>query len=328
MPFKFENIPRIDLCILPTPIMPLPRLSDELGGPQIYMKRDDLTGVAFGGNKNRKLEFLLADALEGGADVIVTEGAITSNHCLQTAACAAKLGLGCELVLSGTGPTEVTGNYFLFHILGVKIQRVDNPLERKSRIKQVETNLKSNGKKPYIIPTGGSNAIGALGYINCISEVVRQAKEMEMRFDYFVHGAGSSGTQAGLLIGKQIYFPELEVVSISAGESVEFLTKEAKLIIQEFDSRYSFKGDLKRIPVKVVSGYEGAGYGLPSNELIDTIKMVARLEGVFLDPVYNGKAMVALIDMIRSKNFDHDQNILFLNSGGGPSIFNYRKVFV
>ena len=227
---KMDEFPKIDLCLLPTPITLLNRLSDYLGGPRIYMKRDDLTGVAFGGNKNRKLEYLLADAIHQGADVVITEGAVNSNHCLQTAACAAKLGLSCELVLSGEEPTNFTGNYLLFRILGIPIHRVEDSLERKDYIKKREIKLISTGKKPYIIPTGGSNAIGALGYINCISEIASQAEQMDINFDYFVHAAGSSGTQAGMLIGRELYYSHLEIISISGGESAKYLIKETKTL--------------------------------------------------------------------------------------------------
>lgn len=327
MSFNLDDIPKIDLCLLPTPIIPLNRLSDYLGGPRIYMKRDDLTGVAFGGNKNRKLEYLLADALQKGADVILTEGAINSNHCLQTAACVAKLGLACELVLSGEKPTEITGNYLLFQILGVVIHRVNDSIEREDRLKEREEELISLGKKPYIIPTGGSNAIGALGYINCISEVAEQTQQMEIEFDNFVHAAGSSGTQAGMLVGKTMFIPDIGIISISGGIDANYLISETQMIIRNFTSIFPVPEALTDISVEVVSGYEGPGYGLPSKEMIETIKLVAQLEGVFLDPVYNGKAMVGLLDMIRSKKLTKNQTILFLHSGGGPSIFNYAKDF-
>jgi len=327
MALKLDKIPKIDLCMLPTPIVPLYQFSDHLGGPRIYMKRDDLTGVGFGGNKNRKLEYLLADALQQDADVIVTEGAVNSNHCLQTAACAAKLGLECELVLSGEEPKDVTGNYLLFHILGVPIHRVDDSSERKEKIKEREKELTSLGKKPYIVPTGGSNAVGAFGYINCILEISKQAKEIGVEFDYFVHAAGSSGTQAGMLIGKELYSPKLNIISISGGISGEFLTNETRDIIKKFEERFNAGLNVNQISVSVETKYAGPGYEIPSTDMIETVKLVAQLEGVFLDPVYNGKAMVGLIDMIKSGRISHSASVLFLHSGGGPSIFNYHQIF-
>ena len=318
---------KLDLCLLPTPIVPLSRLSKYLGGPQIYMKRDDLTGIAFGGNKNRKLEYLLADAIDQSSDTIITEGAVNSNHCLQTAACALKLGLSCELVLSGREPTEITGNYLLFKILGITIHHVNDEKERKESMKKVEMDLKSHGKNPYIIPTGGSNAIGALGYINCISEIKSQAKQMKIEFNHFVHAAGSSGTQAGMLIGKQLFYPKLNIISISSGIPEDLLQRETLRIIKEFKLKYGIEFDHNKIKTAVISGYSGPGYGLPSKEMIETVKLVSQLEGVFLDPVYNGKAMVGLVDMVKSGKISKDDNVLFLHSGGGPSIFNYRQDF-
>ncbi len=327
MSFNLYDIPKINLCLLPTPIVALNRLSDYLEGPQIYMKRDDLTGVAFGGNKNRKLEYLLADALQKNADTVITEGAIYSNHCLQTAACTSKLGINCELVLSGIEPSEITGNFLLFKILEIPLYIVNNSSDRKNYMREREKKLISKGKKPYIIPTGGSNALGALGYINCILEIKNQIKQSNIEFNYFVHAAGSSGTQAGLLIGKKLFYPEINIISISAGIDASYLETETVRIVKEFQSKFNVNQDLSRIPTKIVTGYEGPGYGLPSKEMVETVKLVAQLEGVFLDPVYNGKAMVGIIDMIKSGNFSENEKILFLHSGGGPSIFNYNQAF-
>lgn len=326
--FNLDNIEKIDLCLLPTPIVLLNRLSDHLGGPKIYMKRDDLTGIAFGGNKNRKLEYIMADAVRKGSDIILTEGAINSNHCLQTAACAAKLGLKCEIILSGEIPEEITGNYLLFQILGITIHIVNEKEERTEKMKKRAEELILEGKKPYIVPTGGSTAIGALGYINCMSEVAKQSKEMKINFDYFIHAAGSSGTQAGMLIGKELFAPDIDIISISGGMDIEELSNESKSIINEFNAIYNVLKSTSNISTKVVGGYEGPGYGLASKEMAETVKRVAQLEGVFLDPVYNGKAMVGLIDMVKSKKFSKDQNILFLHSGGGPSIFDFKNSFI
>ena len=327
MALNLDSIPKIDLCLLPTPIVSLNRLSDYLGGPRIFMKRDDLTCVAFGGNKNRKLEYLLADALQRNADVIITEGAVNSNHCLQTASCSARLGIDCELVLSGEEPEEITGNYFLFKVLGVTIHRVKDAPERKDCLNEREKELVTQGNIPYVIPAGGSNALGAFGYINCISEVVTQAQQMNIKFSYFVHAAGSSGTQAGMLLGKKLFDSQIEILSINCGEDPKYLANETIKILNEFNSIHNLEHDLREFSTEVITGYEGPGYGLASQEMIDAVKLVAQLEGVFLDPVYNGKAMVGLIDMIRTKSFSKDDKILFLNSGGGPTLFNYSKSF-
>ena len=325
--FNLSTIPRIRLCLLPTPIIPLKRLTKHLGGSNIFIKRDDLTGIAFGGNKNRKLEFLLADAKKKGADVIVTEGALQSNHCLQTATCSAKLGFKCELVLSGEDPEVITGNLLLDQILDVRIHRVRDGAERKALMKEVEEELQVNGKKPYIIPTGGSTRVGALGYLNCISEIDQQSKELGIGFDYFIHSTGSGGTQSGVLIGKELYYPELEVLGINVGEPKERLKGIIKEIIKEFTEEWGLDVTIKDDMIKILDGYYGEGYGIPNQEMIDAVKLIAKLEGVFLDPVYTGKAMVGLIDLVKTKVIPKDTNVLFLHSGGGPSIFSYNEVF-
>ncbi|MFX1506564.1 MAG: D-cysteine desulfhydrase family protein [Promethearchaeota archaeon] len=325
--FNLESIPRIPLCLLPTPIVPLKRLTQHLGGAEIFMKRDDLTGVAFGGNKNRKLEFLLADAKEKGADVIVTEGALQSNHCLQTAACSAKLGLECELVLSGEDPDFITGNLLLNQILDVKIHRAKDSVERKELLIRVEEELKAEGKKPYMIPTGGSTGVGALGYLNCIAEIVRQSKELGISFSHLIHSTGSGGTQSGLLIGRKIYSPNLEILGINVGDPTKRLQKEIKRIIKEFNQDWGLELMIGDESIKILEGYFGQGYGIPTQEMIDTVKLMAKLEGVFLDPVYTGKAIVGLVDLVKSDVIPKDDNVLFLHSGGGPSIFNYKDIF-
>ena len=320
--FNLESIPRIPLCLLPTPIVPLKRLSLHLGGAKIFMKRDDLTGVAFGGNKNRKLEFLLADAKKKGADVIVTEGALQSNHCLQTAACSAKLGLKCELVLSGDDPDFITGNLLLNQILDVKIHRAKDSVKRKEIMLKVEEELRTKGKKPYMIPTGGSTSIGALGYLNCISEIAKQSKEIGVTFSHLIHSTGSGGTQSGVIIGRELYYPELEILGVNVGEPKEELTKIIKWIIKNFNDDWELELMIEDEMIKILEGYFGEGYGIPNQEMINTVKLVAKMEGVFLDPVYTGKAMVGLIDLIESKVIPKGNNVLFLHSGGGPSIFN------
>lgn len=325
--FNLNSIPRIPLCFLPTPIVPLKRLSAHLGGAKIFIKRDDLTGIAFGGNKNRKLEFLLADAKENGADVIVTEGALQSNHCLQTAACSAKLGFDCELVLSGEDLEFITGNLLLDQILDVKIHRAKDSVERKEVLIRIEEELKVEGKRPYLIPTGGSTSVGALGYLNCISEIALQSKKLEVIFDYFVHSTGSGGTQAGMLIGKELYYPELEILGISGGEPKEELRNIIKRIIQNFSEEWGLTIMIGDEMIKILESYFGEGYGIPNQEMIDAVKLMAKLEGVFLDPVYTGKAIIGLIDLVKTEVIPKDKNVLFLHSGGGPSIFNYSDIF-
>ncbi|MHA1156978.1 MAG: D-cysteine desulfhydrase family protein [Candidatus Heimdallarchaeota archaeon] len=326
--FNLDLVARERFCLLPTPIHKMQRLSEEFGKVNIFVKRDDLTGIAFGGNKNRKLEYLLADAKAKGADVVLTEGALTSNHCLQTAACAAKLGMKCELVLSDAASGEkITGNILLNQILDTPIHRVSTSEERKSKMEERAEILTSEGKTPYVIPTGGSNRIGIFGYINCMKEIVAQSKEMNIKFDYFVFGTGSAGTQAGLIAGKLLYYPDIEIIGINAGDNREGIISTTKEIIEQFEKDWSLQVGFKDSDIIVNDEYFGEGYGIASPALIETVKLVAKLEGIFLDPVYNGKAMVGLIDLIRTEKIPQGSNVLFLHSGGGPAIFAFDDVF-
>ena len=326
--FNLDSIARERFCLLPTPIHKLSRLSNEIGEVNIYVKRDDLTGIAFGGNKNRKLEFLLADAKKKGVDVVLTEGALTSNHCLQTAACAAKMGMDCELVLSDAASGEkITGNILLNQILDTKIHRVKTSEERKPKMEEQAKKLVSEGKTPYVIPTGGSNRIGILGYIACVQEFVQQAKDMGVKFDYFVFGTGSAGTQSGLIAGKKLYYPDIEIIGISAGDGRAGIISATKEIIKLFEEDWSLNLGVKDSDIIVDDNYFDEGYGIAYPELINTVKLVSKLEGIFLDPVYNGKAMVGLIDLIRTKKIPKGSNVLFLHSGGGPALFVFDDVF-
>lgn len=325
--FNINVVPRIHLCSLPTPITPLKRLSEYLGGVNIYIKRDDLTGVAFGGNKSRKLEFLLADAKKKQANVIITEGALQSNHCLQTAASGLNTGFECELVLSGEKPETITGNLLLDQILDVKIHRVNESSARKMFMQQLETELRKQGKRPYVIPTGGSTDVGALGYINCVLEIIKQSNDQDISFTHLIHATGSGGTQAGLLIGKRLYSPRMKIVGIGVGDPKEDLEKEILKIVIQFKKEWDLDLDFNNSEIEVLEGYSGEGYGIASDEMIQAVKLVAKLEAIFLDPVYNGKAMVGLIDLIKSEVIPKESNVLFLHSGGGPALFRYSSEF-
>ena len=326
--FSFENINRLKFCALPTPIQYLERLSNSIGDVSVYIKRDDLTGVAFGGNKNRKLEFLLADALDKKADVIITEGALTSNHCLQTAACASKVGLQCELVLSDAAIGErVTGNLLLNQILDVKIHRVKTSEERKNKMVEIATKLEAQGLNPYIIPTGGSTKIGILGYVNFIKEIAEQSREMNVTFDYLVFGTGSAGTQAGILAGIYFYYEKMKAIGISAGDFKEEIISAVKQLLVEFEADWNLVLPKKDSDIVVLDEYYGEGYGVPTKELVATLKEVAKLEGIFLDPVYNGKAMVGMKDLVKINRIPKKSKILFLHSGGSPAIFAFDEVF-
>ncbi|NHJ86977.1 MAG: D-cysteine desulfhydrase family protein [Asgard group archaeon] len=326
--FDIDSISRLNHCLLPTPIVPMERLTEYCGKANIFIKRDDLTGIAFGGNKNRKLEFLMADALLKGSDVIITEGALTSNHCLQTAAFAARVGLDCILVLSDAFIGEqITGNLLLNQILDTKIYRVATSAERKPAMEKIAQELIYEGKAPYIIPTGGSNTIGILGYILFMREIAEQSVAMNIQFDYLIHGSGSAGTQAGILVGKKLYYPEIEIIGISAGDKKDEIVNDIKQITTDFIKEWSLDFKIANDEIIVLDDYFGDGYGAPSEEMIETVKLVAKLEGIFLDPVYNGKAMIGLIDLINRDIISSDANILFLHSGGGPALFSYSSSF-
>ena len=326
--FDLNSIPRTPLCVLPTPITKLNNLS-RIVGSSIFIKRDDLTGVAFGCNKNRKLEFLLADALAKKAEVIITEGAIQSNHCLQTTACASKIGLDCELVLSGANPEDasISGNFFLNKVLDTTLHIVKEESQRKERMKERSILLEQMGKRVYIIPTGGSTDIGALGYINCVKEIHDYSRQEEIDFNSIAIGTGSGGTHAGFLLGCKFYYPQCNVIGITATNNKQELKEVVIRIIEDFQTKYNLSINQDDLSVTIHDNYFGEGYGIPTKEVIETIKLVAKEEGIFLDPVYNGKAMVGLIDLLDKEILPKDDNYLFLHSGGGPSLFNYSSYF-
>ena len=329
MSFDLETIPRLQHCLLPTPIVPMDRLSEHFGKAKIYVKRDDLTGIAIGGNKNRKLEFLLADALLKGSDTIITEGAVTSNHCVQTAAFSKRLGLDCELVLSDSFVGEaLTGNLLLNKLLDVKIHRVHSSSDRKKKMFEIAEQLAHEGKQPYVIPTGGSNKVGILGYVAFMQELAKQSSQLELVFDYFVLATGSGGTQAGLIIGKKLYYPDLSIIGIGVGDKKKETGKAIREIVANFEKEWGLNLGISKKEIVILDQYAGEGYGKPTVKMIDTIKLIAKLEGLFLDPVYNGKAMVGLLDLIQQGEIPSDANVLFLHSGGIPAIFTYQKYFL
>ena len=324
--FDLNSIPRTPLCVLPTPITKMKNLS-KIVGSNIFIKRDDLTGVAFGGNKNRKLEFLLADALAKKADVIITEGALQSNHCLQTAACASKVGLDCELVLSGSIENTISGNLFLNKILDTTLHIVMDASQRQKMMKERANSLEKMGKRVYLIPTGGSTDIGALGYINCVKEIQEFSKRKNIYFNSIVIATGSGGTHAGFMLGCKFYYPDCDVIGITVADNKQEMNDHVNRIIKDFQQSQALHFDEDEFKCTIYDNYFGPGYGVPTKEVIHTIKLVAKEEGIFLDPVYNGKAMVGLIDLLSKEILPQEGNYLFLHSGGGPSLFNYTKYF-
>ena len=324
----------IRLAHLPTPIEALPRLSAHLGGPEIFVKRDDCTGLAFGGNKTRKLEYLMAEATALGADTMITTGGVQSNHVRQTAAAAAKLGFAVELVLGRTVPIaeddyDRTGNVQLDRLLGATLHFCDGEADRTAGMEQVAEAVRGRGGKPYVIPSGGSNPTGALGYVECLREIARQETELGHRFDTLVHATGSAGTQAGLVAGVADTGHPMQVIGIDIDAEAEVVEAKVRALTAATLERLGSTAEPADAvaAVRVEAGYAGAAYGVPSDEGLAAIRLLARLEGLLLDPVYTGKAMAGLIDLVERGRFRAGDKILFLHSGGAPALFAYRSWF-
>lgn len=313
-----------------TPIEKLARLTEELGGPTIYIKRDDLLGLASGGNKTRKLEFLVADALAQGADSLVTCGAVQSNHCRLTLAAAVKEGLKCRLVLeervAGSYDADASGNNFLFRLMGVDgVRVVPGGANMDTEMAIVADELRAEGHKPYVIPGGGSNPIGATGYVSCALEVLSQTFESGISIDRVVTPSGSSGTHAGLVTGFEGASAHLPVIGINVSRPKQEQEEKVYDLVRQTSEHLGLSFEIARDKVVCFGDYVGPGYSLPTPEMGEAIRMLARLEGVLLDPVYTGKAMAGLIDLARQGFFGKDENVLFVHTGGSPALYAYRE---
>lgn len=331
-----SSIPRERFAHLPTPLEPLVHLTEDLGGPRIWIKRDDCTGLAFGGNKARKLEYLVGHALSRGSNVIITSGAWQSNHVRLTAAVAAKFGMRCHVVLSPPNPEsseigldDQCGNLLLVKLLNAETHYVpDDGVATDDCVRELSEREMADGYTPYVVPIGGSNAIGAAGYIGCANEIVVQASEQDFAPTHLVLATGSGGTHAGLLAGVAQAAIRTDVIGISVSESAEVKKSKIRVVLDELDQCMGRDGSLisaEKIHVK--DSYVGRGYALAGEDVLSVIRLVARREGILLDPVYTGKAMVGLIDLIRAGNFKSSDNVVFLHSGGTPAIFNYGSAF-
>ncbi|MFB3120835.1 MAG: D-cysteine desulfhydrase family protein [Candidatus Binatia bacterium] len=324
---KLKSLPRIELAQLPTPLQELPRLGQLLGGPKLLVKRDDQTGLALGGNKTRKLEFLIADALKKGADTVITTGAPQSNHCRQTAAAAAQVGMGCELVLGGNEPEVPNGNVLLDLFCGANLHWTTRE-RRNAKMDEVARQLLSLKHNPYIIPVGGSNGLGALGYVQAMIELNDQLSKGRIKVDTIVFATSSGGTQAGMVVGARISGFEGKILGISIdqrssqepsyqSELAAIANEAAKLI----DSRYEFTED----DFTVNYDYLGLGYGVVGNLERESIRLTACTEGLLLDPVYSGRAMGGLIDLIKKGFFSLKDTVLYWHTGGAPALFAYAR---
>ena len=326
------RFPRVRLAHLPTPLEPLERLSERLGGPRIWVKRDDCTGLSSGGNKTRKLEFLMADALERGADTIVTQGATQSNHARQTAAAAARLGLACHILLEDrTGYEDrqynYNGNVLLERLHGATVARRPGGSDMAAETERLAERLAADGATPYVIPGGGSNPVGALGYVECARELVAQAAAMSLRVDALVHATGSAGTQAGLAAGLAALGSDVHLLGIGVRAPRERQEAMVHDLAVRTAERLGADVRVRREDVRANCDYVGPGYGLPTDGMRRALRLLAETEGLLFDPVYSGKGLDGLRDLVGRGAFEGMSDVVFLHTGGAAALFGYPDAF-
>ena len=326
------RFPRVRLGHMNTPLELLPRLTEALDGPEIWIKRDDCTGLSTGGNKTRKLEFLMADALSKNADIVLTQGATQSNHARQTAAASAKLGIKCHILLEDrTGMTDISyrknGNVLLNNLHGASLEHRGPGLDMHAEMEVVADNFRKDGLVAYIIPGGGSNPIGALGYANCAQEIVVQSTEMGLEIDHIVHATGSAGTQAGLITGLKALNAPISLLGIGVRAPKEKQEENVYNLSVETAKILGCDGIVERKDVVANCDYVGPGYGVPAESTLEAIDVFARLEGILLDPVYSGKGAAGLIDLVRKQYFKRGQKIVFIHTGGAIALAGYLNSF-
>lgn len=329
---NLAKFPRIRCGHFPTPLEPMQNLTRHLGGPQLWIKRDDCTGLSTGGNKTRKLEYLMAEAVSRKADTIITQGATQSNHARQTAAIAAKLGMACHILLEDrTGfPDEaynLSGNVLLDLLHGATISKRPGGADMQKEMEVLAADLEKKGRRPYVIPGGGSNPVGALGYVNAALELLAQATELGLRIDHLVHATGSAGTQAGLVAGLAMLNSQIPVLGIGVRAPKDRQEANVFALAEKTCAHVGVPGAVRREHVVANCDYVGQGYGLPTEGMVEALKLVARLEGILLDPVYSGKGMAGLIDLVGKGQFRKDENVVFLHTGGAVGLFGYPKTF-
>jgi len=312
-----KNISRLHFAHLPTPIEELPRLSDHLAGPRILVKRDDQTGLAFGGNKTRKLEFLVAEAQDQDAKMLISAGAIQSNHCRQTAAAAARYGFECTLVLTGDLPDEPSANLLLDKLFNARIVNVTDRKDRDQILQETFDNAVAEGKKPYLVPYGGSSPTGALGYAFAMEEFMKQ----NVHADWIVFGTSSGGTHAGLVLGQRVFGYKGKVLGISIDESEEWLKSHVSKLASDASEKLGERIEFTQADVSANADYCGAGYGVLTDAEREAVELFAKYEGLLLDPVYTGRAAAGMIDLIRKGFFKKDETVLFWHTGGQPALF-------
>ena len=327
---NFDKFPNANLCHRPTPLEPMKRLSDHLQGPNLWIKRDDCTGLATGGNKTRKLDFLIGEALAQGADTVVTQGAIQSNHVRQTVAAACRCGLKAHVLLEHRVPQEHcdthymhSGNLMLDQLFGATIEYRPAGLDMNEQALSVSNSLNDKGAKSYFIPGGGSNEIGALGYAVCAQEIIEQSKSHGFKPDWIVQATGSTGTQAGMVAGIHCLEIGIPIMGISVrqpkSKQIEAVYKLAESTVNLLEGK-----PLDKDKILVDDGYVGEGYGIPAESTLEAIKLAARFEGILVDPVYSGKGLAGLVGLSKNNFFKTGQNVVFLHTGGESALFAYE----
>ncbi len=327
-----EAVPRLRLGHFPTPLEPMDRLSALLGGPRLWVKRDDCTGLSSGGNKTRKLEYLMAEARGRGADTIITQGATQSNHARQTAAAAARLGMDCHILLEDrTGSNDASyilnGNVLLDRLHGASVSKRAGGSDMNAEMDALAATLSAKGRIPYIIPGGGSNPVGAMGYVNCALELCEQADELGLKIDALVHATGSSGTQAGLVAGLAALQSDIHLLGIGVRAPQQ---KQEQMVFDLASKTAAHLGsgvEIARDAVRANCDYVGPGYGMPTEGMVAAVKLLARTEGLLFDPVYSGKGLDGLIDQMKQGYFDGMDNVVFLHTGGSTALFGYPDTF-
>ena len=331
---RLDKLPRFSLAQLPTPLHPLKNFGRLLDGPELWMKRDDLSGLTGGGNKTRKLEFLVGDALKQGADTLVTVGAIQSNHTRQTAASAAKAGMKCALLhcawTKDAGPNyRKVGNILLSHLMGAElyIDETERPIEDQGPLEEFMAHLRSNGHKPYLIPGGASeHPMGSFGYINCAAELASQMEQTGIVFDHLVHTTGSSSTQAGLVAGFVALGIKTRIIGVADDDETEIKTRRVRELANEALEKINLPALVKEEDIEVISSNANA-YGFADEEIKEGIRLLAMKEGLIADPVYEGRAIRGLLNLAKDKRFKNNTKVLLMHLGGTPAIHAYADQF-
>lgn len=319
-----SRIRSVPIAYVPTPLVEMKRLTEELGGPRLFVKRDDQTGLATGGNKARKLEFLIAEALDEGADTVLTVGAAQSNHARQTAAAAAMYDLRCVVVLRGSRPDDWNGNLLLDDLLGARVHFAgDDPLHEV--MMEVAVEEETDGRHPYLIPLGGSTPVGALGYVAAMEEVMGQIDELGLEVDAIVFASSSGGTQAGLLVGGKALGFEGQILGISVDKTEQGLRATLRELVPQTAELLGLQLAFDERDFVVDDDYVGEGYGILGDPERQAIRLVAEVEGILLDPVYTGRAMAGLIDLIQKGVLGRGETVIFWHTGGTPALFGYNQ---